>query len=310
LSQEVKYSICIPNLNMANTIEKALRSVLDQVDEKFEVIVVDDGSTDQSVHILRNLQREYSNLFVYELPRDSNRILAETRNISVSFAKGKYLLLHVDCDDFWYPFIQDFVKVYHKIEKIKGSDFLLSGQQLNMGEANFLKSHGPYKSGHMVEDRDLWYRLARIGAYVPLDHVVFRKRMQLTKKQRLKKLIVLTYIILSDEIRVGRTLKNVISEALSSEPSLSRKYRLFKLLIFPAAWIRAKVRGELERNEYVEDWNRLKSEAWSMSGTVADLFDKAGNIFDDSELTEAGKWVFRHSSREKLIEELPSHLLS
>ena len=308
MSQEVRYSICIPNLNMEKTIEKALRSVLDQIDENFEVIVVDDGSTDRSVRILRTLEREYSNLFIHELPRNPNRILAETRNISVSLARGRYLLLHVDCDDYWHPFIQDFVKVYHQIEKFKGSDFLLSGQQLNMGEANFLKSHGPYKRGHMVEDRDLWYRLARIGAYVPLDHVVFRNRLRLTRTQKLRKLIVFSYIILSDEIRMGRTLRNMIDETLTSEHSLSRKYRFFKLLIFPFAWLRAKNRGELERSGYLEEWKDLKSKAWDMSGTVYELFDKAGKIFDDSSLTEGGKWVFKHSSREKSIEELPYDL--
>ena len=309
MNQVVKYSICIPNLNMENTIEVALRSVLDQIDDEYEVIVVDDGSTDRSVEILRSLELEYPNLFVHELPRDPNRILADTRNISISFARGRYLLLHIDCDDYWYPYIQDFVKIYHQIEKFKGSQFLLSGHQINMGEAFFLRSHGPYKSGHMVEDRDMWYRLARVGAYVPLDHVVFRKRMKLTKKQRLRKIVILTYIILSDEIRVGRTLKNVISEIFSKDSNLSRKYRIFKILVFPAAWLRAKRKGELVRNEYLEDWRSLKNEAWSKSGTAAELFRKAGMSFDDSTLTEAGKWIFGHSSREKTIEQLPQELI-
>ena len=137
---------------MANTIERALRSVLDQLDDSFEVIVVDDGSKDQSVSILRRLEKEYPNLSVFELERNRNRTLAQTRNISISYARGEYLILHIDCDDYWHPYIKDFVLVYHQIEKFKGPNFLLSGQQINMGNAQFLRSHGPYQNGHMVED--------------------------------------------------------------------------------------------------------------------------------------------------------------
>lgn len=308
MNQEVKYSICIPNRNMENTIEVALRSVLDQIDVEYEVIVVDDGSTDRSVEILKSLELEYSNLYVHELPRDPKRILAETRNISISFARGQYLLLHIDCDDYWYPYIKDFVKIYHQIEKFKGSQFLLSGHQLNMGEAHFLRSHGPYKSGHMVEDRDMWFRLARIGAYIPLDHVVFRERMKLTKKQRFRKIVHLNYIILSDEIRVGRTLRNVILDIVSDKSTLSRKYRAFKVLIFPGAWLRARLKGPLAKSDYLENWSTLKSEAWLKSGTAAELFRKAGKYFDESALTEAGKWIFSHSARFKTMKDLPEKL--
>ena len=49
---KVIYSICIANLNMEKTVEVCLRSVLDQIDQRFEVIVVEDGSTDNSVNIL------------------------------------------------------------------------------------------------------------------------------------------------------------------------------------------------------------------------------------------------------------------
>ena len=47
-----KYSICICNYNMADTIDKALISVLDQVDERFEILVIDDGSSDDSIKVI------------------------------------------------------------------------------------------------------------------------------------------------------------------------------------------------------------------------------------------------------------------
>ena len=38
------YSVCVCNYNMAETLEVSLKSVLDQLDERYEVVVVDDGS--------------------------------------------------------------------------------------------------------------------------------------------------------------------------------------------------------------------------------------------------------------------------
>ena len=55
------YSVCICNYNMADTLEVSLRSVLDQLDERYEVIVIDDGSKDSSVEILENLSNAYEN---------------------------------------------------------------------------------------------------------------------------------------------------------------------------------------------------------------------------------------------------------
>jgi glycosyltransferase involved in cell wall biosynthesis len=301
LKSPVKYSICIPNLNMANTIERALRSVLDQIDDRFEVIVVDDGSKDKSVRILRRLEREYPNLSVFELERDKNRTLAQTRNISISYARGEYLILHIDCDDYWHPYIKDFVLVYHQIEKIKGPNFLLSGQQINMGNAQFLRSHGPYQNGHMVEDRDMWYRLAKIGAYIPLDHVVFRDRMELRKTQRFKKLVFLTTRILRDEFRSGRRPKSVFVDFFSGAHSTSRKYRLFKVFLLPFAWTDAKLKGKLPPHGSNLEWPRLKHEAWAKSGTARDLFLKQGKSFDDSELSEIGKFIFANTSKNLLL---------
>ena len=56
---EVIYSVCIPNYNMSDTIERALKSVLNQLDNRYEVLVVDDGSSDNSVEIVSKLCKEF-----------------------------------------------------------------------------------------------------------------------------------------------------------------------------------------------------------------------------------------------------------
>ena len=99
------YSICIANYNMSETLIASLESVLNQIDEKYEVIVVDDGSADNSVEKLLKLRQNYANLRVIPLLRDSRRKLGETRNISIRAARGKYVILHIDADDIWEPYI-------------------------------------------------------------------------------------------------------------------------------------------------------------------------------------------------------------
>ena len=110
MSRAIRYSICMCNYNMASTLEKALRSILEQIDpDSYEVVLVDDGSKDNSVEIVKSMQKKFSNLKLVCLERDFNRKLGFTRNISVQEANGEYVLLHLDCDDITAPNIQDFV---------------------------------------------------------------------------------------------------------------------------------------------------------------------------------------------------------
>jgi glycosyltransferase involved in cell wall biosynthesis len=283
---------------MGDTIEVALRSVLSQLSDEFEVVLVDDGSTDNSLEVLEELQREFSTLRVFPLERDRRRTLAQTRNISVELAQGRYVILHIDCDDYWHPYIKDFVKVYHLLENELGNEFLMSGFQFHMGERNYLMRHGPYRNGHMVEDRDMWFRFAKMGTWVPIDHVVFRERMVIKRNKVFRKKYLLTIRVVSDEIRARVKLRSYFSALFDTEHSHNFKYKLYKCLILPVAWVRAKILGEIEEMVPVLEWNRLKREAWQESGTLIEFFEKRNKKVDLTQLSKAGQWIFSHSSRE------------
>jgi len=87
-------SIIIPVYNVEEYIEECINSVLKQTYNNIEVIVIDDGSTDSSLDIVK----EYSdkNLFVYE--HTSNKGQAAARNLGIELSKGEYILF-VDADD-------------------------------------------------------------------------------------------------------------------------------------------------------------------------------------------------------------------
>lgn len=214
---------------MSDTLERAIESVVMQLDDDYEVLVVDDGSSDSSFLVLEKLSKRFNQLRYLLLKRDSSRKLGLTRNICIEEARGDYILLHIDADDVWEPYIRDFVQVFHKLESCIGKDFLLSGQQVNMGKKDFLIKHGPYRNIYRGEDRDLWMRLASIGAYIPLEHVVFRTRLSRPKVIKLRKIILDTASHLLGDLRLSTQLdrQNYVWRCLT-EVFLNR-YRVFNL---------------------------------------------------------------------------------
>lgn len=89
-------SVIIPVYNGEKWIKKCLLSVLDQMSKyKLEIIVVDDGSTDNTPTILRDMKRSYSNLSII---RQNNKGHAGARNTGIKFATGRFLMF-VDADD-------------------------------------------------------------------------------------------------------------------------------------------------------------------------------------------------------------------
>jgi glycosyltransferase involved in cell wall biosynthesis len=90
------FSIIIPLYNKAQFIEETLQSVIDQDFLDFEIIIIDDGSTDDSVKIVKQFNDPRIVLITQE-----NVGVSEARNNGISIAKGTYIAL-IDADDFWY----------------------------------------------------------------------------------------------------------------------------------------------------------------------------------------------------------------
>lgn len=92
---ETKFSIILPTYNMENYLEKCLNSILNQTSNNYEVIIIDDGSPDNSAEIAREYAAMDSRFKVYSF---ENGGLSTARNRGIDLAQGKYILL-VDPDD-------------------------------------------------------------------------------------------------------------------------------------------------------------------------------------------------------------------
>lgn len=89
------FSIIIPAYNASRYIEFALKSVFQQTFQDFEVIVVDDGSKDDTYHVLSQINDSRLRII-----RQENRGVSAARNRGINEAHGKYIAL-LDADDAW-----------------------------------------------------------------------------------------------------------------------------------------------------------------------------------------------------------------
>lgn len=97
MSKSPLVSIVIPVFNAATTISASLESVFAQTLQDFEIIVIDDGSTDATVSVIDEFK--YPCIQCYSYP---NAGPAASRNKGLRQAKGQFIAF-LDADDIWYP---------------------------------------------------------------------------------------------------------------------------------------------------------------------------------------------------------------
>lgn len=99
-TQHPTVSVLMPSYNAEKYIESAVRSALAQTFTDFELLVLDDCSTDGTVSILKRLAQEDSRIRI--LSNEVNLGVAKTRNRGIELCRGEYIAL-LDSDDLWYP---------------------------------------------------------------------------------------------------------------------------------------------------------------------------------------------------------------
>lgn len=93
-------SIIIPLYNAQKDILNCLNSVKRQIFNDYEIIIIDDGSTDNSVNIVKNFVEGNKDLNIHLL-QQKNSGPSKARNKGVNCARGKYIAF-LDSDDEWY----------------------------------------------------------------------------------------------------------------------------------------------------------------------------------------------------------------
>lgn len=124
-------SIVIPIYNMADSINKCMSSVLSQDYKEIEVIIVDDGSEDDSLEICHNIAASDSRIKVIHT---ENRGSGPARNIGIANASGTYIFF-VDADDY---IEQNTISILVRAMDYEKYDLVVFGFQKNDNKGNVL----------------------------------------------------------------------------------------------------------------------------------------------------------------------------
>lgn len=117
MMQAPAVSVIIPCFNLGRYLDEAVDSVLSQTFQDFEIIIVDDGSTDpDTIGLLRNYRRPRTRVLITE-----NRGLARARNLAIAHSAGEYLCA-LDADDKLHPTYLD--KAVRLLEGNRGLTFV------------------------------------------------------------------------------------------------------------------------------------------------------------------------------------------
>ncbi|MXP26050.1 glycosyltransferase [Altererythrobacter indicus] len=114
-----QFSIVMPAYNAGATIEASIASALAQTFTDFELIIVDDGSTDDT--LLRALQMGGQDLRL-RIVNQRNAGVSDARNLGIEMARGKFIAF-LDADDLWHPAKLECHHTFHKANPSSSASF-------------------------------------------------------------------------------------------------------------------------------------------------------------------------------------------
>lgn len=296
-----RYTIAISNYNMVETIAASLTSVLEQLDETYEVVVVDDGSTDGSEEILKNLESEYENLRV--VPEAGNDNLGEARNHSFELANGDYILSAIDTDDQFTKCIQEFVSLYHQFEAGRDEDFLLLAGGLYIAPRELLLDT-PYRSLGYGEDRDFYRRLIAKDALLSISHKPFRHSIGYDRSLPEKFRVGFETIVVQFQSGLGFVpyMKWALSETLNEGGQLERHRGLAHLTLAPFAYASSLRKKRYDAPAKFRDIGRYKQALRDIHMTASQIAEKLNIEIDWSEIGPRGRALFDEDTVDEIID--------
>ena len=192
---EVKYSICITHYNNAPTVRAALESLLDQIDNTFEIVIVDNFSSDGSLNILQ----EYSaNGKIRLVQKRCSRGLGRTA--ALEHAIGRYIISGLDMDDTFRPRLLQLLDFY----KTKCDGMLLRTEVATLvATRELLLDLGGWHDLQFDENWELSKRAAKTGKFrwtiFPLLEIINKHKERRTLTGRIR----YRYVTIRENYRVG-----------------------------------------------------------------------------------------------------------
>ncbi len=170
-TKEITLSIIIPVYNVYSYLEKCITSVINQVNNELEILLINDGSTDNSDELCVKMEHKYSKYIKYY--SKSNSGLSDTRNVGINKSNGKYIMF-LDSDDY----IENNLTKIIQILKTENPDILYFGYN-----KVFNDDKQPFYSFKSEQDKIfnkddfIIYELSNRNLSIPACFGIYRKKI-------------------------------------------------------------------------------------------------------------------------------------
>ncbi len=167
---DVKISIVLPVYNVANYLRKCLDSLVNQTFEDFEVICVNDGSTDLSLGILEGYSLTDSR---FKIITQENQGLSGARNTGIQHVQGDYILF-VDSDDWLEETALE--QLYEHVEGFNSDITMFKFKYYNENSSEF--SEGPFTNLEVIDPSFFtgnFYYMDVLDIIFKISHAPFNK---------------------------------------------------------------------------------------------------------------------------------------
>ena len=133
----MKISIITASYNYANYIKETIQSVINQTYLDWELIIVDDGSMDNSVEIINKYCNQDSRIKLYTHPNNENKGLKETLLLGISKANSEWIAF-LESDDTWREdYLEKKAEIANKYPEV---GLIFNGVEF-IGDDNIIKNH-------------------------------------------------------------------------------------------------------------------------------------------------------------------------
>jgi glycosyltransferase involved in cell wall biosynthesis len=134
----MKISILMASYNYDCFIKQAIDSVLDQTYSNWELIVIDDGSKDNSVEVIKEYCKNFPDkIFLYQHENNLNKGLSQTLELGLKNATGDYIAF-LESDDYWAEnYLEEKIVIIKKFPEVK---FIFNATKL-FGDEEVVKDH-------------------------------------------------------------------------------------------------------------------------------------------------------------------------
>lgn len=257
-----KLSVIVPIYNAEKYLNKCLDSIINQKYDDYELILIDDGSKDQSPKIIDEYKKKYNNIKVFH---KKNAGVSAARNDGIRLANGKYITF-IDCDDYisndYFVSIMNFLKenpnidlynfgFYSEVENSNG--IITSVDKIN------------YKTILLKNKKEIKEKLVELYdntmLYNPVNKVYSRELIEKYK-------IVFPDYNWGEDVEFNRRYLNHINTFFNSNMCLYHYVRERDTSItkrYKCNLFDTRVKEFYEFNEYFEKWNIDKKEYYEFS---------------------------------------------